>query len=153
MTISDTLHPDALTVKYDVFKSWRTATTNWRASLAPWTTSRTSDGELMVSAEVRGQDAADALRRFAGAYSMFLEHRPDRHPEDLLPVLDVTDPDCLACVWRTDGVWVQLWHPDIRPAQGRPSRTVRRRRLLSAAGGRLPFTRKSRTPVKETSTV
>lgn len=151
MTISDTLHPSALTVKYDVFKNWRTATTSWRASLAPWTTSRTSDGDLMVSAEVRGEDAPVALREFTHTHSMLLERRPDRHPEDLLPVLDVADPDRIACVWRTDGVWVQLWHPDIRPARRRPSRTVRRRRLLAAAGGRLPFTRKSRTPVKETT--
>lgn len=145
MTVTHTLHPNAMAAKYDTGKVWRSCIHRWRASLTLWTASRTSDGQLMVSAEVRGRDAAAALRSFARRQTVVLEARPDRLLEDLLPALDVSEEGRTACVWRTRGVWVRLWHTDPDPGPVLVSPAVRRAGFISAARGRFPFTRKPRT--------
>lgn len=119
-----------------------------RTRLSTWTAHRLEDGTVALSAEVNARYAPTVLAAFtANAYSYF-EGRPGK-PGDQLPTLDVSTVGREACVWRTGGVWVELWHPVTAPAavdrpETRPAGVVRPpRRAL--AGARLPFGRRSKT--------
>lgn len=131
-------------------RSWTTFVVdrNRNARLSPWKTRTAADGQLLVSFEVVGPDAAPALAAFAG----MAEYLRALQSDDLRPVFDYDTPDRVACVWRTAGVWVELWHPDTPPAAPAapvPSQqTVRPPSLLSRASTRLPYTRRH---TKETS--
>lgn len=147
-------------------KSWRVFTDqrNLRAAFADWRTSTTPDGSPYLSVEVAGQGAAHALSRFSADYYLNLPH-----PGDVRPQFDVTAVGRTVLVWRYDGVWVELWHPDspvdapqpVQPVQPVQSATVHSmpvpvsaapsgRRSFLRPSGRLPFTR-NRTD-KETTT-
>lgn len=63
------------------------------------------------------------------------------------PQLDVSVPGRTSLVWRSGGVWVELWHPDTATPQS-PEPVVRasaRRGRLRGPGGRLLFTRNKKT--------
>lgn len=128
-----------------VLESWKWFTEDRRrnAHLNAPTQSRATDGGLMVSFRVHGPDAARALETFAG----LPEYLRPIGADDLRPVFDYSVPDRVACLWRTAGVWVELWHPETMTAAPAPVPVPvgRSRGLL---GGRLPFTRTRR---KETA--
>ncbi|MFE6575999.1 hypothetical protein [Streptomyces rochei] len=122
--------------RFTTDRNLQARTPDWRTSLAP-------DGRPVLSAEVAGPGAAHALRLFAD-----LHYLPLPESGDLRPFWDVDVPGRTVLVWRSGGVWVELWHPDtvtglpaVRPARGRS--------LLSRASARLPYTR--RPIVKETT--
>jgi len=133
-----------------------------------WVESVTPDGSLLLSGELTGRRAVWALARFARDFWLTLK------PGDLRPQFDITTPGRTVLVWRYDGVWVELWHPDSAvdatqgpeavlsapvppqavhaspaPAPAAPSDAKPRRTLLGP-GGRLTFTRKQRTTDKKT---
>ena len=128
------------------------ATCGLSATLPNWTTSTAPDGAPVVSAEVAGPAAAYALSRFASEYHLNLPH-----PGDMRPQFDIEVTDRTVLVWRRDGVWVELWHPNTAavvpepaqtapsPAQATPAAAVRA--ALRGLGDRLPTTRRN----KETS--
>lgn len=130
--------------------AWQSFTTdrNLKPRIPDWRTSLAPDGRPVLSAEVAGPGAAHALRLFAD-----LHYLPLPQSGDLRPFWDVDVPGRTVLVWRSGGVWVELWHPDtvtdlpaasspaVRPVQARQS-------LLSRASARLPYTRR---PTKETT--
>ncbi|MFD9249571.1 hypothetical protein [Streptomyces bottropensis] len=122
-----------------------------KAELGPWERLDTEAGPLL-SARVDGPDAALAVQglvtgdRVVGIVGGF--HRPS---------LDYTVPGRIACVWQSNGVWVEFWHPDQpavapTPLTARPKapqavvspRAVARQSLISRASGRLPFPRRKK---------
>lgn len=117
--------------------------------LTPWTAYQLDDGTITLSAQITTRGGTLVLAEFAArAYDHF-EGRP-RTAGDQLPALDVSVPGREACVWRTGGVWVELWHPTVVPAGTSPSgarsaRVVRPARR-GLAGARLPFGRRRKTP-------
>lgn len=133
--------------KDHAMKAWYlfTRERNFRAIVPDWRTGTSEDGSPMLSVEVVGPGAAHALRLFTADCFVVLGG-----PGDQRPAFDYSVPGRTACVWRKYGVWIELWHPDAQEAAPSPSRPVLRRVLRP--GGRLPFTRKARTP-KETPTV
>ncbi|MFJ6068982.1 hypothetical protein ACIQHU_38835 [Streptomyces tendae] len=140
------LHPDILIAKYETLRCWSDNESLRRESLGSWQASRLDDGALFLSGRVTGHDPGRALHRFADRHTGYLSHRPQQ-PGDQVPALDVSVPGREACVWRTGGVWVELWHPVPGPALTTPVRPVpgppKGRGLL---GGRLPVGRRRKTP-------
>lgn len=135
------------------------------ARLTPWEESAGPSGPVL-SARVVGPDAAQVLLQFAD--TAHIAGKPgELHQRTQL---DCTMPGRVACVWQSNGVWLELWHPDGAPdapepthgvlvppaaAQAAPSPSSgpsARRAFLLRPGGRLPFTRKQRTTDKETTT-
>jgi hypothetical protein len=148
-------------------KSWLMFTNGRNvASTAPeWEKSVAPDGSPFLSGRVSGRRAVWAIRTFAADFYLTLPH-----PGDVRPQFDIEVPDKVVLVWRRDGVWVELWHPaqadaspEPRQAAPGPSTPVQgaptpappatpatfRRWLLTRPGGRLPYTRRNKTP-KET---
>jgi len=133
-----------------------------------WVESVTPDGSLLLSGELTGRRAVWALARFARDFWLTLK------PGDLRPQFDIGVPGRTVLVWRFDGVWVELWHPDgaVDAPQGPvvvlsapvppqnvqaapnpdpvPAQAQARRAFLRGPGGRLRFTRKQRTTDKKT---
>jgi hypothetical protein len=91
----------------------------------------------MLSAPVTGSDAAAALERIAAVGDLFGFGSSVYRAQ-----LDFLVPGRVACVWRSNGVWVELWRSDT------PSDAPAPTRALSGPSGRLPFTRnrKENTP-------
>jgi hypothetical protein len=138
------------------------------AELEAWEQTSTPAGPLL-SARVSGPQAAEAVRRIASAGDMAgvgAFHRAQ---------LDYTVPGRVACVWQSNGVWVELWHPDpLTPAPAPVAAPVAasvpassqaaqstpkpspgpsaRRSFLRRPSGRLPFTRKQRTTTDKETT-
>lgn len=125
-----------------------------------------AEDSLLLSGRLVGSRPRWALDRFARDFHLVLAH-----PGDQRPYFDVSQPGRTVLVWRFGGVWVELWHPDTAvdgaieetpapdpeptPAETEagpetaPVAVSRIRRLLSAPGGRLPYTRRTK---KETTT-
>ena len=147
------LTPAAETVKHALLKRWQDTETGRQETLVDWQATHAADGTLMLSARIDGPNPGRALHQFADRQSQFLANRPE--PGDRLPVLDVSAEGREACVWRTQGVWVEIWCPDTAttvqdapgsvPAPASPVPGPSPRGLL---GGRLPFARNRR---KETA--
>lgn len=120
-----------------------TAERHLTARVPDWRTTSNPDGSPILSAEVAGPGAAHALRLFAAGADLVLHG-----PGDVRPQFDYSRPGRISCVWRSGGVWVELWHPEevaglpavvpSEPAAG-----------VSRASGRFLFTRRSK---KETTT-
>lgn len=112
---------------------------NLRPRLVDWQTGTAPDGSPQVSARVDGPGGADALRRFTASHHLALGN-----PGDLRQSFDYTVPGRTACVWRSSGVWVELWHPD--SPETAPAPVHAPSRPASAArwglGGRLPYSRR-----------
>ncbi|WP_435606614.1 hypothetical protein [Streptomyces ardesiacus] len=142
------LHPDILIAKYETIRCWTDLEASRHEKLHAWNASRLDDGTLFLSARITGPNPGRALQRFADRHAGYLSRRPQT-PGDQLPALDVSVEGREACVWRTGGVWVELWHPIPAPAAGdrpepRPAGTSRPPRR-GLPGARLPFGRRSKT--------
>lgn len=116
--------------------------------LTPWTAYRLNDGSITLSAQITSRGGTLVLAELAARACDHFEGRP-RTAGDQLPALDVSVPGREACVWRTGGVWVELWHPIPAPAavdrpEPRPAGTSRPPRR-GLPGARLPFGRRSKT--------
>jgi hypothetical protein len=137
-------------VRLQAEEAWTVFTTNrgMPATLTDWTTTLTPDGQPSVTAQAVGPGAERALRVFTAD-----THIPLTHPGDTRQGFDYSYsvPGRTACVWRSRGVWVELWVPDI-PSVPVASAQPARRRILGRPGGRLPFTRRPRINQKETTT-
>lgn len=143
MTTAPAVSSEALiTEKEHAVHAWYLFTqgSNLKAIVPDWRTS-TSPGTPHLSAEVVGPDAAEALHFFASDYPLVLGR-----PGDQRPVADYSVPGRVSCVWRSNGVWVELWHPDTQkttsqsaPAPPRPQGPVFARLSI-----RRQFTRRSK---------
>ncbi|WP_328545401.1 hypothetical protein [Streptomyces europaeiscabiei] len=121
------------------------------AKVGPWMRLDTEVGPLL-SARVDGPDAAKAVQglvtggRVVGIVGEF--HRPS---------LDYTVPGRIACVWQSNGVWVEFWHPDRpgakpTPLTARPKapltavspKAAARQSLISRASARLLYPRRKK---------
>jgi hypothetical protein len=144
MTLPE-LHPDVLAAKYDALKVWRECTLGRHETLTGWKTTTTEDGALWLSARAQGRNPAMVMAKVAECQLARITYFAAPGSGHQLPSLDVSQPGRTAYVWRTGGVWVEIWHATppaaAEPTPIRPSRTsstVARRGL----GGRLPFTRR-----------
>lgn len=115
------------------------------AGAGPWQKGTLPDGTPFLSAEMTGGSALEALHRFAADTMFFLGHGDTR------PAFDYSVPGRTACVWRSHGVWVELWVPDTPSVPVAPAQRARRR-ILSRSGARLPFTRNRRTAAQKETT-
>jgi hypothetical protein len=112
-----------------------------KARLSDWTASRGPDGSPVLTTQIVGPDAVRCLRLFTTEHPLVLGC-----PGDQRPGFDYSTPGRVACVWRSEGVWVQIWHPDTDPSPD-PSPVPPRsgvRRLLQRPSARLPYTRNRR---------
>jgi hypothetical protein len=114
------------------------------AGAQPWREGTLPDGTPHLSARMTGDSALEALHRFASDSMFFLGSGDTR------PAFDYSVPGRTACVWRSRGVWVELWVPDVPSVSVAPVRPVRRR-LLTRPGGRLPFTRRDKAKKEATT--
>ncbi|MFM9780406.1 hypothetical protein [Streptomyces scabiei] len=113
-----------------------------KARLNDWTTSRGPDGSVVLTARVIGPEADRYLRLFTSEHPLILGR-----PGDQRPGFDYSVPGRVICVWRSEGVWVEIWHPDIDPTDPTPRPVPPRsgvRRLLQRPSARLPYTRNRR---------
>lgn len=117
---------------------------NLHARLTDWHTGTAPDGTPQVSARVHGPGAEHALRRFTTEAYLVLGAAGDQRQ-----AFDYGVPDRTSCVWRTGGVWVELWLPKTpavapaaAPAVEPASAPVRAPRVLSGLGARFNFTRR-----------
>lgn len=134
--------------KNHAMKAWYlfTRERNFHAIVPDWRTGTSPDGSPHLSVEVVGPGAAHALRLFTADYFVVLGQ-----PGDQRPAFDYSTPGRVACVWRKYGVWIELWHPDSQATTPVPVPSRPALRRVLRPGGRLPFTRRPRTP-KETLT-
>ena len=112
------------------------------ATLTGWQTGTAPDGSPQISAEVTGPGAAHALSRFTAGHDLVLGQ-----PGDQRQTVDYSVPGRTACVWRKNGVWVELWCSDTpstpSPPVQAPVRPVSQK-ARRGLGGRLPFPRRSK---------
>lgn len=123
------------------------------ANLGPWQTSTTPSG-FLLSARVSGPDAQQAVLKFAAFDEVQVLSGGFQRAH-----LDYGQRGRVAVVWRSNGVWVELWCSDTAKGKAKTvapaaAPQARMRRLLAGAGGRLPFTRKqpTRTDKEKTTT-
>jgi hypothetical protein len=137
--------------KDHAIKAWYLFTDhrNFKARVPGWRETKAPDGAPRLVAEVVGPGAAHALHLFASQYPLVLGGQGDQRPG-----FDYSTPGRVTCVWRWDGVWIELWHPEPVTAAPEPVVAPSRpslRRTLTRPGGRLPFTRRSKTPKENTT--
>lgn len=124
---------------------------NLKAIVPDWRVTDSADGASALSVQVVGPGTAHALRLFTAASHFALGTAGDVRPQ-----FDYSVPGRVACVMRLYGVWVELWHPD-QPDTPAPkpapvsARPVFGPRRLLRPGGRLPFTRRNKTPKENTT--
>ncbi|MFJ4887725.1 hypothetical protein [Streptomyces sp. NPDC088731] len=126
---------DALVeTKLSAVRSWYQAVRDrYPSALVPdWRVGTAEGGAPLLTAQVIGQGAQEALHHFASAYPLALGGSGD-----LRPVFEYR-PGRVVCVWRSNGVWVELWHHDL-PAVTAPSPALMLRRRLPPPSGRLPL--------------
>lgn len=169
--MTDTTTPAAGQARMHAEQAWQTFTQGrgLTDTKPAWEEEHTPDGSLLLSGLLTGPRARYALHRFARDYWMTLG------PADVRPQFDIHQPGRTVLVWRREGVWVQLWHPDSvvdapqaqgpleaslaapAPVQAAPTAIEpttpadKPRRSFLGPGGRLTFTRKHCTTDKETS--
>lgn len=135
-------------------RSWQLSIqyTKLLADLTDWEKSSAADGSPLLTARVSGPDQEKALLAFInGTTAVVLDTRAAHQR----PSIDFSVPGRVVCLWRTGGVWVEMWHP-AAPAQKRPSPALLAdlprvtgplgtvRRLVSRPSARLPFSRRAR---------
>ena len=120
--------------------TWNAFSTEMRGdAIAPsWRTGTAADGAPLLTAEVVGAQKVEALHRFASQYPLALRGEGDQRPAYEY------HPGRTVCVWRTSGVWVELWHPDpvtppTEPVQAPAPRPVPKPGPVSSPSGRLPL--------------
>ena len=135
-----------MTTAVDLSEAISRAKATWNAfsaemrgdAIAPsWRTGTAADGSPLLTAEVVGAQKVEALHRFASAYPLIL-----RGEGDLRPTYEYR-PGRTVCVWRSDGVWVELWHPDpadtpTAPVEAPAPRAVPKPGPAVSPSGRLP---------------
>ncbi|MEU1099328.1 hypothetical protein [Streptomyces sp. NPDC005877] len=136
---------DPIIAKHRAAQAWKLHCSSHpriRSTLGTWTNSTAADGTPMLSCRVTGPDARDALQSWARDHTLFLSSDGDQRP-----TFDYSVPGRVTCVWRTGGVWIEMWHPDTpkpTPAivaalvASRTSPGILRR---FSPSGRLPITR------------
>ncbi|WP_093803955.1 hypothetical protein [Streptomyces sp. Wb2n-11] len=138
----------------DVTLQWTRRMTNKGRMPAPldWDTSTAADGSPLVSARIDSPFANSSLLIFVQVGTLVLdESGPCQQPQ-----FDYSIPGRTACLWRTGGVWVELWHPESAlavPAQpAAPAlASVRKPRLPRfSPSARLPLRRKQRAAARTT---
>ena len=116
-----------------------------RTRLGAWQAHRLEGGTISLSVQVHDRHAWQKLTEFTASACVYFDGRP-RTSGDQGPHLDVTVPGRVAVVWRTGGVWVELWHPDPATAPTEPvepaTPVVKARPTPALLGARLPFTRR-----------
>ncbi|MEU6925519.1 hypothetical protein [Streptomyces sp. NPDC046631] len=131
---------DALVeTKLSAVRSWYLAVRDrYPSALVPdWRVGTAEDGAPRLTVQVIGEGAQEALHHFASAYPLALGGSGD-----LRPVVEYR-PGRVVCVWRSNGVWVELWHHDT-PAVPAPSPALMPRRRRTFPSARLPFPRRPR---------
>ncbi|WP_331763168.1 hypothetical protein OG571_47465 (plasmid) [Streptomyces sp. NBC_01369] len=123
--------------KESAVRSWYLAVRDrYPSALVPdWRTGTAEDGAPRLTVQVIGEHAQEALHHFASAYPLALANSGD-----LRPVFEYR-PGRVVCVWRTNGVWVEMWHHDL-PAVPAPSPALMPQRRLPSPSGRLPLSRR-----------
>jgi hypothetical protein len=144
MTVPE-LHPDVLAAKYDALKVWRQCTLGRHETLTGWQTTTTADGALWLSAQAQGPEPGPVLKKVAECQFAHITNRAMPGSGHQIPALDVSQEGRTAYVWRTGGVWVEIWHANppatpeptpIRPSRPSPATALR------GLGARLPYTRR-----------
>ncbi|MEU1908428.1 hypothetical protein [Streptomyces hygroscopicus] len=98
--------PSTLRARRDAARAWYSHQPATPAITA-WTLTGTPSGQPMLTAQVYGSGAREALHRFASEASEC--PRTAGGPGDQEPLVDFTEPGRVMCVWRTGGVWACLW--------------------------------------------
>ncbi|MFD7868022.1 hypothetical protein [Streptomyces sp. NPDC059783] len=133
-------------VKTIATRSWyETVRDRYPTALVPdWRAGRTETGEPVLTVQVIGQYAQEALHRFAADYPLTLGG-----PGDQRPGFEYR-PGRVVCVYRRNGVWIEMWHRDT-PTLPAPTPAVMPKRLGGLfPSGRLPFRRRDPvTVIKE----
>ncbi|MGO1025626.1 hypothetical protein ACTOXX_34185 [Streptomyces rubiginosohelvolus] len=101
---------DTALAKARLIRDWYDSGAGRHAALADWVQSTTPDGLPMVSARLDGPLPVGALAAFAARQEVEVARRSGAG--DVLPALDYSVPGRTGCVWRQDGVWVEVWHPN-----------------------------------------
>ncbi|MEU3656466.1 hypothetical protein AB0E67_27395 [Streptomyces sp. NPDC032161] len=120
--------------KLAAVRSWYQAVRDrFPSALVPdWRVGTAKDGAPLLTVQVIGEHAQEALHHFASAYPLILGGSGD-----LRPVFEYR-PGRVVCVWRSNGVWVELWHHDL-PAVPAPTPALMPQRRLLSPSGRLPL--------------
>ncbi|MGW3400765.1 hypothetical protein [Streptomyces zhihengii] len=115
--------------------------------LGDWQDATAHDGTPLVSARILTDKPADTLQDFAARRTPILADYLRPGMGDALPAMDFSQPGRAALVWRTSGVWVELWHDDPPvPSTGRvrPSPALLAQRpapVRTVPSARLPYQR------------
>ncbi|MET8746359.1 hypothetical protein [Streptomyces sp. NPDC004728] len=120
--------------KESAVRSWYLAVRDrYPSALVPdWRTGTAGDGTPRLTVQVIGEHAQEALHHFASAYPLSLANSGD-----LRPVVEYR-PGRVVCVWRSNGVWVEMWHHDTT-ATPAPTPALMPQRRQSSPSGRLPL--------------
>ncbi|MFF8610857.1 hypothetical protein ACF06X_33665 [Streptomyces sp. NPDC015346] len=121
------------------------------AELTGWEQSTAADGSPLLTVRISGPDQEKALLAFTNGTSVVLDTRTPHQ----WPAVDFSVEGRVVCLWRTGGVWVEMWHPEaaapLSPSPALladlPRPTGRQgavRRLASRPSARLPFGWRSR---------
>ncbi|MFF1916160.1 hypothetical protein ACFVYE_32155 [Streptomyces sp. NPDC058239] len=123
--------------KLSAVRSWYLAVRDrYPSALVPdWRVGDAEDGAPLLTVQVIGEHAQEALHHFASAYPLVLGRSGD-----LRPVFEYR-PGRVVCVWRTNGVWIEMWHHDL-PAVPAPTPALMPPRRQSSPSGRLPLSRR-----------
>jgi hypothetical protein len=138
---------DPIAVQHAASRAWSLFTQDRQTTetVENWETSTTPDGSPCLSGQVVGANPAHALRLFTADYPI-----PLGQPGDLRPTVDYRDGRVVT-VWRSAGVWVELWHTEVpiprpgppvaaqRPARPVPAPPRRTAVTVSSPSGRLPL--------------
>ena len=101
---------DTALAKHRLIRDWYDSGAGRQATLTNWVQSTAVDGAPMVSGRLAGPHPDDALAVFGARQETYLALRPA--PGDVLPALDYSVPGRTGLVWRQDGVWTEVWHPN-----------------------------------------
>ncbi|MEV6165753.1 hypothetical protein AB0L71_28335 [Streptomyces sp. NPDC052052] len=125
--------------KLSAVRSWYQAVRDrYPSALVPdWRVGTAEDGAPRLTVQVIGEHAQEALHHFASGYPLALGSAGD-----LRPVCEFR-PGRVVCVWRSNGVWVEMWHHDLPPVTA-PSPAVMPKRRFISPSARLPFPRRPR---------
>ncbi|MFF6931544.1 hypothetical protein [Streptomyces californicus] len=101
---------DTALAKARLTRDWYDSGAGRHADLTDWVQSTTPDGLPMMSARLSAPLCAEVWAVFAARQEATVALRSGAG--DVLPALDYSVPDRTGCVWREDGVWVEVWHPN-----------------------------------------
>ncbi|CAL9668314.1 hypothetical protein SUDANB145_07278 (plasmid) [Streptomyces sp. enrichment culture] len=114
-----------------------------RVRLDEFTARTLTDDNTVWSARVRGDRVHESLVLFAQQVGSYFAG--SRLAGDLVPFLDVDVPGREAVVWRSGGVWVELWAPT-GTGDGETAAGAALAVSTGVPSGRLPFRRRPKSP-------